>query len=218
MEIPLRDRSDPGLRVIETMLWLPGSGVTRGGMHMARADRTCAALGFAFDRARAWQRLDAVSAPGPLRLRMTIDRMGEIDLTHQPFDLGSTPENAVVTISPHRLDPEDPFLRIKTTRRQLYDETLRQKPRAVTEILFFNRHDELCEGAFTNVFLSRGGRILTPHAECGLLPGVLRESLLLSGEAQEAVLGIEDLERAERIWIGNSLRGLIPVTLATGAH
>lgn len=216
MEIPLRDRSDPGLRVIETMLWLPGSGVTRAGMHMARAERSCAALGFAFDRARAWQRLDAVAAPGPLRLRMTFDRSGGIELGQQPFDLGATPQDAVVTVSPHRLDPEDPFLRHKTTRRRLYDDTLRQKPRSVTEVLFFNRHDELCEGAYTNVFLSRGGRILTPHAECGLLPGVLRESLLLTGEAQEAVLGMEDLERAERIWIGNSLRGLIPVRLGSG--
>lgn len=216
MEIPLRAWSDPALRVIETMLWLPGSGVTRGGMHMARAERTCAALGFAFDRARAWQQLDRLSGDAPLRLRMTVGREGDIALEQQPFDLASSPENGMVTISPHRLDAGDPFRRIKTTRRRLYDETLRQKPRAVIEVLFFNQYDELCEGAYTNVFLSRGGRILTPQADCGLLPGVLRESLLLSGEAQEAVLGLEDLEQAETIWIGNSLRGLIPVRLGFG--
>ena len=215
MEIPLRDRSDPALRVIETMLWLPGSGVTRGGMHMARAERSCAALGFAFDRATAWQRIERISGDAPLRLRMTVGREGDIELDQQPFNLASSPENGMVTISPHRLDANDPFLRLKTTRRHLYDETLRQKPRAVTDVLFFNQHDELCEGAYTNVFLSRGGRILTPPAECGLLPGVLRESLLLSGEAQEAVLGMEDLERAESIWIGNSLRGLMPVRLGS---
>lgn len=198
------------------MLWLPGSGVTRGGMHMARAERSCEALGFAFDRAAAWQRIESLSGDAPLRLRMTVGRDGDIEMEQQPFDLASSPEDGRVTISPHRLDASDPFLRHKTTRRRLYDETLRQKPRAITEVLFFNQHDELCEGAYTNVFLSRGGRILTPHADCGLLPGVLRESLLKGGEAQEAVLGMEDLERAETIWIGNSLRGLIPVRLDAG--
>jgi branched-subunit amino acid aminotransferase/4-amino-4-deoxychorismate lyase len=47
-----------------------------------------------------------------------------------------------------------------------------------------------------------------------LLPGVLRAELLASGEAEEAVLSKADLQRAEALYIGNSLRGLMPARLA----
>ncbi|APZ53664.1 4-amino-4-deoxychorismate lyase [Salipiger abyssi] len=199
--------------MIETMLWLPGSGIVREELHLARAERSCAALGFAWDASAVSLRLWAVQSDAPLRLRMTIGRNGDVELTHQPFDLGSAPELAHVRLAPDALDPDDPFLRLKTTRRARYDSALRDKPEGVYEVLFFNSRGELCEGAFTNVFLRIGGRMLTPAVPCGLLPGVLRESLLLTGEADEAVLTRADLERAERLWIGNSLRGLIPATL-----
>ena len=42
---------------------------------------------------------------------------------------------------------------------------------------------------------------------CGLLPGVLRESLLESGELQERVLLAEDLAGVERLYLINDLRG-----------
>ena len=90
----------------------------------------------------------------------------------------------------------------------------REKPAGLFEVLFFNTRGELCEGAFTNVFLRREGRMLTPPVSSGLLPGVLREALLLTGEAEEAVLTQDDLEQAEALWVGNSLRGLIPAALA----
>lgn len=213
MEIPLRDRTDPALRVIETMLWLPGSGVVREELHLARAERTCAALGFAWDESAVRLRLWALQADDPLRLRMTIGRGGDVELSHQPFDLGSAPELARVALAPEALDPDDPFLRLKTTHRALYDRALRDRPEGIYEMLFFNRRGELCEGAFTNVFLRLDGRMLTPALSCGLLPGVLRESLMRTGETEAAVLTRADLERAERLWIGNSLRGLIPAAL-----
>ncbi|WP_258091714.1 aminotransferase class IV [Salipiger pentaromativorans] len=196
------------------MLWLPGSGIVREALHLARAERTCAALGFAWDAAAVQMRLLSVQGGEALRLRMTVGRAGDVELTRQPFDLGSAPVAAPVALSPQRLDPADPFLRLKTTRRALYDRTLRGKPEGIFDVLFFNTRGALCEGAFTNVFLEIGGERLTPALDCGLLPGVLRESLLLTGEFREAVLTRADLDRAERLWVGNSLRGLIPAVLA----
>lgn len=214
MESALRDRTDPALRVIETMLWLPGTGIVRERMHLARCARTCVALGFRHDPQAIGLRLWAVQSDTPLRLRMTVGREGDVALEQQPFDLGSAPELARVAVAAARLDPADPFLRHKTTRRPLYDAALREKPTGLFEVLFFNTRGELCEGAFTNVFLRREGQMLTPPVSSGLLPGVLREALLLTGEAEEAVLTQDDLEQAEALWVGNSLRGLIPAALA----
>ena len=43
----------------------------------------------------------------------------------------------------------------------------------------------------------------------GLLPGTLRAELLASGQADEAVLTLADLARADAIYLGNSVRGLV---------
>jgi len=50
---------------------------------------------------------------------------------------------------------------------------------------------------------------------CGLLPGVLRRQLLDSGRAVEHILHRSDLQNAACLYLGNGLRGLIPVTLAS---
>ena len=55
-------------------------------------------------------------------------------------------------------------------------------------------------------------RFVTPPLERGLLPGVLRDRLIATGEAEEGDLVAADL--AGGFFIGNALRGLIPAILA----
>ena len=69
----------------------------------------------------------------------------------------------------------------------------------------------LTEGSFTSLFVERDGILLTPPLSLGLLPGVLRATLLAENKAVEANLAIDDLQ--DGFFIGNSLRGLIPATL-----
>ena len=59
--------------------------------------------------------------------------------------------------------------------------------------------------------------LVTPPLARGLLPGVLRETLIAEGKAIEGELTVADL--AGGFFIGNALRGLIPavVTVAKGA-
>jgi branched-subunit amino acid aminotransferase/4-amino-4-deoxychorismate lyase len=80
------------------------------------------------------------------------------------------------------------------------------------EAIFLNERDELCEGARTNLFVPRGGLLLTPPLSSGLLPGVLRASLLADGRARESLLRLPDLDAG--FFLGNSLRGLLPAQLA----
>lgn len=75
-------------------------------------------------------------------------------------------------------------------------------------MLFRNERGELTEGARSNIFIRRGGLLLTPPLAAGLLPGVLRAELLAQGQAREATLTPDDLKG--EVWLGNSLRGLIP--------
>ena len=80
------------------------------------------------------------------------------------------------------------------------------------ELLFLNEKEELCEGSITNLFLEMPDeRWLTPPLSAGLLPGILRETLIEDGKAIE-----QDLTRAELadgFLIGNAVRGLVKAQL-----
>jgi para-aminobenzoate synthetase/4-amino-4-deoxychorismate lyase len=77
--------------------------------------------------------------------------------------------------------------------------------------VFVNEKGELTEGSYTNLFVERDGRLLTPPLACGLLNGTLRRALLADPDCaiEEAVLTPVDLESADRVYLGNSVRGLV---------
>uniref|UniRef100_UPI000C337342 aminotransferase class IV n=1 Tax=Roseovarius salinarum TaxID=1981892 RepID=UPI000C337342 len=158
--------------------------------------------------------LDALPrSGGPRRARLTVAADGQAEATAQPY----TPlrEGRVWTLGlwPQPLRAGDPWLRVKTTRRGLYDRARAALPEGVDEWVFLNADGEVCEGTITNIFADPGDGMLTPPLECGLLPGVLREEVLAQGRAREARLRLDDLRAARRLYAGNSLRGLIPARL-----
>ena len=118
-----------------------------------------------------------------------------------------------VVLATEMLPVDDYLRRHKTTARAFYDRALAAlaaRP-TVFDSIFFNSRGEVCEGARSNVFVDRQGVLLTPPQACGLLPGVLRRTLLDSGRAVEQVLRREDLLQGAAVYVGNALRGLLPV-------
>ncbi|BCJ92416.1 aminodeoxychorismate synthase, component I [Terrihabitans soli] len=114
-------------------------------------------------------------------------------------------------IADRRMDSSNPLLAHKTTERAIYDEPREQAIRdfGVDEVVFLNERGELTEGSFTNLFVEKGGALLTPALSCGLLPGTLRAQLIANGKTKEAVLTAGDLDTAGKIFLGNSVRGLV---------
>ena len=204
MESPLCADLTPDLRVIETLRW--DRGFARLPLHMARLQRTCAALSFAFDPATVHSALTDVAGASPLRVRLTLGRGGDAAVTVAPL----APARPVwrVGLAQARLHSADPWLAVKTTRRAAYDRARATLPDDLDELIFLNERGEVCEGTITTVFADTGTGMVTPPLACGLLPGVLRAELLASGTCREGVLRPADLFTA-RLWVGNSLRGLI---------
>ncbi|RQP04376.1 MAG: aminotransferase class IV [Paracoccus sp. BP8] len=210
MESPLRAGSDdPGLRLIETVLW-DGAGCPRIEGHLARLAAGARALGWPCDAQAA---RDALVAPEghPARLRLTLDRLGRIEVARAPLPQ-SRPEWRLA-LAGTRLRSGDPWLRLKTTRRAHYDAARAALPEGIEEAIFLNERGEVCDGTITTVFFDRGQGLCTPPLSCGLLPGVLRAGMLAEGACREEVLPAEDLPRV-RLWVGNALRGLIPAVWA----
>jgi 4-amino-4-deoxychorismate lyase len=200
----------PDTRLIETFGW-DGAGFKRLPAHLARARASALALGFRWDADGVAAALAEVKGPLPLRVRLTVGRAGDAQVTTAP--LSSGPARWMAGLSAERLASDAPLLRHKTTERAIYDRARATLPEGLDEVIFLNERDELCEGAITNVFVERDGVLLTPPLSCGLLPGVLRAELLASGRAREAVLHRDDLA-GRRVFLGNALRGLIPAVVA----
>ena len=203
MESALSDGADtPGLRLIETLGWT-GQDLPRLPLHLARLAASAARLGWPCDRDLATRSLMGATGAAPARLRLTLDQRGAITVQSAPMP--ETGAEWTLTLSPHRLRSDDPWLGLKSTRRATYDQTRATLPPGVDEAIFQNERGEVCDGTITTMFFDRGQGMRTPPLTCGLLPGVLRAELALPEEA----LAARDLPHV-RLWVGNSLRGLIP--------
>lgn len=201
-----------GLMVIETMRAEPDGRIMLWFLHLDRLRRDCAAVGFALDETAVAVALEDLPSGRALRVRLTVDGEGRVGLSHA--DLPATPSAWRVAISDLRLRSGDPWLRIKTSHRPVYDAARRLMPSGQDEAILLNEAGEVCEGTITTIFLRRKDALLTPRLSAGVLPGVLRASLISTGKAREANIRPEDLLGGE-VYCGNAVRGLIPVRLSS---
>lgn len=208
MESALRAGSDtPGLMLIETALW-DGTACPRLKWHMSRLSDSAASLGWPLDIDTA--RMALAGAMGtPARLRLTLDRDGRIEVTRAALPpSASTWRLGLANVQLHS---DDPWLRLKTTRRQIYDAARAAMPPDLDELILLNERAEVCDGTISTIFFDRGQGLRTPPLSSGLLAGVLRASALADRSCREEVLLVQDLPQV-RLWAGNALRGMIPAT------
>lgn len=202
--------------LIETFKWSPTAGYDHLDQHLARLRSSAVLLGFAYRREAVEGALTAFAAElgdAPARVRLVLSSSGSAEVAATPLGCPATAYRVAVAGTRH--SSGDPWLRHKTTRRDRYERPLAAAvATGADEVLFLNERDELCEGARCNVFVRRGAMLLTPPLACGVLPGTLRASLIATGGAQEALLGLPDLDAAPAWFMGNSVRGLVPATLA----
>ncbi len=201
--------------LIETMCFTPETGIPLLELHLERIKTSAAELGFSFDRHAVRNAIQALcfDAERPAKLRLVAARSGAYAL--ELADLADAlPEPATVAVLRLPVDSGDWRLRHKTSDRGFYEAGLAAaKDAGANEAVFLRDDGLVTEGCFTNLFVERDGKLLTPPAGLGLLPGVLRRSLIEEGRAVEAELALDDL--AKGFLIGNALRGLIPARLLT---
>jgi 4-amino-4-deoxychorismate lyase len=206
-----------GFDLIETMRWEPDGGFLRLRRHLARLETSARMLGFTCDPPKVGQALaSAVALSGvALRTRLVLSSDGEVSVSTQPYEPLPNGKVWKLRLARTRIGSTDRLLRHKTSRRDIYTRARSEYPATqADEVLLANERGELCEGAITNFFADFGGNaLITPRIDCGLLPGILRGDLLDQGKAEEAVLAFDDLKSARALFVGNSLRGLIPATL-----
>lgn len=204
VESALRAGADaPGLRLIETLRL----GSPRAALHRARMAAGAAALGWSFDAPGFDAALGVGDPARGERLRLTLGAAGDFRLEQSA--LPATPPVWRIALARRRLASGDPWLTLKSSNRAAYDAERATLSAGLDEVVLQNERSEVCDGTVTTLFFDRGQGLRTPPLACGLLPGVLRAEMA----CPEELLAASDLP-AVRLWVGNSLRGLMPALWA----
>ncbi|KAF0811723.1 Aminodeoxychorismate lyase [Andreprevotia sp. IGB-42] len=94
---------------------------------------------------------------------------------------------------------------------------------AIFEGLMCDRDGAVVEGVMSNILLLEGKSLVTPKLETGGVSGVMRGVALeaaarLNWAVSENNVTPERLLRANRVWLCNSLAGIVPVRALAGRH
>jgi len=207
----------PEFELIETLAHDPVDGYLLLERHMRRLRQSAGYFGFRFEEGGVREALQdaAASFSGPQRVRLLMTAHGRVSVTATGLTHVDRSTVFNLALACETTHSGDRFLYHKTTNRAFYDDT-RMRYQAATgcqEVLFENENGYLTEGSYMTLFVKKDGRLLTPALHHGLLPGTFRAGLLERGLAVEADLTRDDLETAEEVMVGNSVRGLVRTRL-----
>ncbi len=201
-----------GFDLLETLRWTPDEGYFLLDRHLQRLEAAARRFENPLERARV---VDALAravhdASRPVRVRLLVDPAGRPRTDVSPLE----PAPAVVRVglAVRPINPANPFLLHKTTRREHLEQ---ERLPGVDDTVLWNPAGEITETIIANIVVPMEARRVTPPVECGLLAGTFRAELLDRREIVERRVSVEELRRARRFWLINSVRGWYEAELAT---
>ncbi len=205
-------RPDIEFSLVETMLVRKGS-IKYLSLHIKRLFASAAKFGFVCDRKEIRKALSVLRKKCGISktyiARLISDKSGEVNVNVK--ELFFEKEAAVIFMEREPVKDSDRiFLCNKTTYRPWYDKNNQKE--GIFDIIYFDDYGRLLEGGRTNIFCKVSGADIfyTPPLNVEILPGVLREYMLLKGYAAEKVIYAEEvLSGKYELYIGNSVRGLL---------
>jgi para-aminobenzoate synthetase/4-amino-4-deoxychorismate lyase len=207
----------PAFDLIETMR-LEGGRYVREARHLRRLRESATFFDRSFDDdvvVRALREHARSHAGTSRRVRLLLDATGHPHIESRPLEV-PVREPAPVALAAAPVSRDDWRLYHKTTQRDVYDRHRRARP-DVFDVLLWNDERVLTEFTIGNLVAEIDGACWTPDRRAGLLAGVFRGELLDAGEIRERVITLDDLSRATRLWLINSLREWVDVRLQPSA-
>ena len=151
-------------------------------------------------RQKIEEECQACDANQDYRLRISLSKSGEIELSRQILTPLS-PSFCKTKLCLQEADLNQSFTYFKTTNRP-------HLSLGEQEIIYHNAAGELLETSIGNLVLKINGKLYTPPIRLGILPGIYRQHLLETGQVEEKVLTVPDLDQAEAVYGCNAVRGL----------
>ncbi|MCI0623319.1 MAG: aminodeoxychorismate synthase component I [Acidobacteria bacterium] len=203
----------PTFQLLET-LRLEEGAYFLSDRHSDRMRESAAFFDFIWDEAAVRAALEAIRAAHPQgvwKVRLLASRVGELQSEAARL-IPETKQVWRVALAPGPLDSGSRFLYHKTTHRSFYEQPVRTRPDC-DDLIFWNERGEVTESSIANVVVETGEERWTPPRNSGLLAGTFREELLAQGMIRERVISKEELNRADRLFLINSVRRWMPARL-----
>ena len=177
--------------------------------HIERLRKASRYFAYPFDAEDLKQKIaaecQACDASQDYRLRISLDKSGEIELSLQVL-APLSPTFCQAKLCLQEMDLNQVFTYFKTTHRPHL--TVGNQ-----EIIYHTAAGELLETSIGNLVLKIAGKLYTPPVRLGILPGIYRQYLLETGKVEEKVLTLKDLAQAEAAYGCNAVRGLYELSL-----
>ena len=172
--------------------------------HLKRLTKASRYFAFPFDQEVLRQKLEkecqACDLHQDYRLRITLSKSGEMEVSRQILEPLS-PIFCKAKLFLQEADLNQSFTYFKTTHRPHLSLGEQEK-------IYHNKSGELLETSIGNLVLKINGKLYTPPISLGILPGIYRQHLLETGQVEEKVLTLADLNQAEAVYGCNAVRGL----------
>ena len=97
-----------------------------------------------------------------------------------------------------------PFTHFKTSQRDHLSQSDHEQ-------IYYLEDGTLLETTIGNLILEIDGKRYTPPAHLPILDGIYRRHLLETGQVEEKLLTLKDLEVSDQVYACNALRGLYPL-------
>ena len=175
--------------------------------HLTRLREASRYFAYPFDEAKLLNELqEQVTHLDPIldyRCRIALQKNGTIqlaitELTDLPFSY------LQAQLTEQKLDLATPFTYFKTSERN----HLAAKHH---EQIFYLPDGSLLETTIGNLILEIDGQLYTPPAHLPILDGIYRHHLLETGQVEEKLLTLKDLDLADQVYACNALRALYPL-------
>ena len=149
------------------------------------------------------------------KVRLLLKQDSQLNIESTLIQTTPDNKNAEIYLSDIRTDSSNPFLFHKTTNRGIYNSVLKEAvSKGYEDAVFLNEKNQLTEGTIHNIFIFLNGKYYTPPVESGLLNGVYRQYMFKKMKnVHEKILTIDDLSKAEKIFLTNSVKGIYEVSI-----
>lgn len=195
--------------IFETLLWQGDYQYLEE--HLERLLASCQYFSIAVEAAEVRAALMSAASDfsGPTRVRIAVSNQGALALSSVALKTPGWGEKPLqLLLENYRVDAGEPYQYHKTDCRAHYDAGFKAAlAQGYAEALYLNTSEQLAEGAISNVFILIAGQWLTPPLDAGILPGIWRRQMIKNLAATEQPIPRVLLLEAERILIGNSVRG-----------
>lgn len=205
----------PNFDIFETMRVENGQ-IAWLDKHLARLQQSCLALNVPFSLADAQREIQAAIADlhAPHRFKLTVQNSGSLKTEFSPIK--PLLPNQKVMISELILPRENPLRCHKISHRADFDRVWQTaEQHGAFDALIFNEDGYLLEGGRSSVMIWHNNQWLTPELSLDILPSVARAVFMAENTVHESKISRKMLEQAEKILLGNALRGWFEVDLIT---